>query len=311
MYDPAKPHKNAIIEAIKSTWRTPYVTVTAGTYPLIRKKFSYPEVDHTDGIGTKGYYHWRRGTFRSAVIDALAMNLNDLALVRAVPYKLSNHITVPTEDWRVLAIIKEVVKECRKRGIAIVGGENSFHDNMDGLDLSMTVSGFLKGKVYKNECRAGDILIGLRSSGLHSNGITTVRRVFRHTVRPEFTVPTSIYLNTILDITQKHQVHGMMHITGGAFTKLKDVLGMSDALITHPKRLWPQKVFFDIHRKGISSKKMYSTFNCGIGFVLSVEQGEVRAILRRVRSADVIGRVVNGSGKVKIISAFDKKTITF
>ncbi len=311
MYNPAKPHKSAILKAIQSTWQTPYVTVRAGIYPIIQKKHHYPEVDHTDGIGTKGHYHWKKNTFRAAVIDALAMNLNDLALVRAVPYKLSNHITVPTEDWRVLAIIREMVKECRKQNIAIVGGENSFHDNADGLDISMTVSGFITGEQHVNACRTGDVLIGLPSSGLHSNGMTTVRRVFGRRIRPEFTVPTAIYLDTILNLTKKHQVHGMMHITGGAFTKLKDILGANDAVIQHPKKLWPQKVFFDIYEKGVSSKEMYSTFNCGVGFVLSVGKKEAPAILSEVRGSGVIGEVVKGHGKVKITSAFDKRAITF
>lgn len=167
MYKPSKPYKQKIIEEIKKTWHTPYVNVKFNTYPIIRKKFSYPEVDHTDGIGTKGFYHWKAGTFQAAVIDALAMNLNDLAIVRAVPYKLSNHITVPVEDIRVLKIVQALTVECRRRGIAIVGGENSFHDNMDGLDISMTVSGFVK-KPAPNKFRIGDILIGLKSSGLHS-----------------------------------------------------------------------------------------------------------------------------------------------
>ena len=106
MYNPAKPYKHKILKLIESTWDTPYVRVTGGVYPLIKRKISFPEVDHTDGIGTKGFYHWRQETFKEAVIDALAMNLNDLAIVRAVPYKLSNHITVPVEDERSYKIVK-------------------------------------------------------------------------------------------------------------------------------------------------------------------------------------------------------------
>src|SRR3990167_10458658 len=85
MYDPIKPYKKQILDAIKKTWKTPFVTVKSGVYPVITKKFDFPEVDHTDGIGTKGYYHWKAGTLKNAVIDALAMNLNDLAMARAVP----------------------------------------------------------------------------------------------------------------------------------------------------------------------------------------------------------------------------------
>src|SRR3989344_1673536 len=208
MYNPIKPYKHQILKSIESTWNTPYIKVRRGVYPLIEKKFSFPEVDHTDGIGTKGFYHWKARTLHAAVIDALAMNLNDLAMVRAVPYKMSNHITVPIEDKRVFEIIKAMVSECRKRKIAIVGGENSFHYNTEGVDISMTVSGFVK-KAQPNVCKVGDILIGLKSSGLHSNGFTKVRDIFGSTYRKEFSIPTRIYLDEILSVLSVCKINGM------------------------------------------------------------------------------------------------------
>ena len=307
MYNPIKPYKHQILKLIESTWKTSYVQVSRGVYPLIKKRFSYPEVDHTDGIGTKGFYHWKKGSFRSAVIDALAMNLNDLALVRAIPYKMSNHITVPVEDNRVFKIVQAMVTECRKRKIAMVGGENSFHKNMEGLDISMTVSGFVK-KPHSNICKIGDIFIGLKSSGLHSNGMTKVREVFGREYRKEFTRPTAIYLDAVLSLLEKCQVNGMMHITGGAFTKLKDILEKADAVISQPKKLAPQEIFRILHTKGLSNEVMYSTFNCGIGFILSVPKYEVEKILSNVRNTAVIGEIVPGNGQVKIKSAFNGKS---
>lgn len=91
MYNPTKPYKHKIIELIQSTWRTPHVTVSKGLYPVISKKHKTREVEHTDGIGTKGIYHWKKRTFKHAVLDALAMNLNDLAMVGAVPITLQKH----------------------------------------------------------------------------------------------------------------------------------------------------------------------------------------------------------------------------
>jgi len=174
MYDPTKPYKEQILELIKQTWETPYVSVVGDVYPIIKKKFSYPEVDHTDGIGTKGVYHWQQRTFENAVIDALAMNLNDLALVGARPYRLQNHILLPEDDRdAILEIIETLAEECKRRDIAITGGETSIHNNIDGLEISLTVSGFIKN--YKpNIFRPGDVLIGIRSNGLHSNGFTKV-----------------------------------------------------------------------------------------------------------------------------------------
>jgi phosphoribosylformylglycinamidine cyclo-ligase len=307
MYNPVKPFKKQTLKLIEGTWNTPYIRVQRGLYPLIKARFSYPEVDHTDGIGTKGFYHWKAGTFRAAVLDALAMNLNDLAMVGAVPYKMSNHITVPVEDRRVYEILQAMARECRKRKIAMVGGETSFHDNLQGMDISMTVSGFVK-KPRENQARVGDVLIGLPSSGVHSNGITKLRALFGTKVRKELTVPTRIYLDDILRVLAKHRVHAMMHITGGAFTKLKDIVHRADAVISKaPSRLPP--IFREIHKKGVSNKDMYSTFNCGVGFVLSVPRPEAAAILKMLKGSFVLGEVVRGSGTVRITSAFDGKAV--
>ena len=308
MYNPVKPFKKQTLRLIESTWQTPFIRVQKGLYPLITKRFSYPEVDHTDGIGTKGFYHWKAGTFREAVLDALAMNLNDLAMVGAVPYKMSNHITVPVEDERVYAILKAMARECRRRGIAMVGGETSFHDNAEGLDISMTVSGFVK-KPRSNETKVGDILIGLPSSGVHSNGTTKLRKLFGKTVRKEFTVPTRIYVDDILPVLAKHRVNGMMHITGGAFTKLKDILHGADTVIVQPPRRVPS-IFNDIFAKGVSNKGMYSTFNCGVGFVLSVPKSDAAKVQKMLKGSFVLGEIVKGGGAVRITSWFVGRKFT-
>jgi len=312
MYAPEKPYKKQILELIKQTWETPYVSIEEGAYPVIKKKFSYLEVDHTDGIGTKGIYHWQQGTFKEAVLDALAMNLNDLAIVGAIPYKLQNHITVPEEDDRIVEIIKALSEECQKRNIAITGGENSFHDNSKGLDISITVGGFIK-KLRSNEFKSYDLLIGIESNGLHSNGFTKVREVFGKEARDEFIKPTNIYLDTILALNEKFDIHGMMHITGGAFTKLKDLLGNTDVLISRSHQLKPQAIFYELYQKGISDEEMYKTFNCGIGFILSVDPRDVKEILSEIKDfkAGIIGKIIPGSGKVKIESFFSNKEITF
>jgi len=310
MYNPQKPYKRKILDLIKKTWQTPYITVAEGAYPIIKKKFSYPEVDHTDGIGTKGIYHWQQGTLKNAVLDALAMNLNDLALLRAVPYKLQDHIMVPTEDERVVEIIKGLSLECQKRKIAITGGEVSFQDNFDGLDISLTVSGFIP-KPRPNQFRVSDVLIGLKSNGLHSNGFTTVRKVFGSNFRKDFVKPTRIYLDEILALEKRMKINGMMHITGGAFTKLKDLLSRADAKIGRDHRLKPQPIFYEIYSREVDDRQMYQTFNCGIGFILSVRPQDVKKALANLADAAIIGEVVRGSGNVIIESIFSKKIIKF
>ncbi len=308
MYDPTKPYKHEILKLIRGTWDTPYVRVRSGVYPIITKKFKGNEVQHTDGIGTKGIYHWKKRTFKNAVIDAFAMNANDLAMAGAVPYALLDHITVPEAGERaVLELVRAFTALCRKHKIAIVGGETS-HQDTSGFDISISMSGFVS-KSRTNRFRVRDVLIGLRSNGLHSNGFTLVRKVFKNQRRADFVRPTAVYLDTVLKLLKKHEIHGMMHITGGAFTKLKDLLKGADAVIEVPKKLEPQSIFHELYKRGVSDKQMYTTFNCGIGFVLSVSEREARKIVSKVPGAAIIGRVVRGDGKICIRSVFSDRVV--
>ena len=311
MYDPAKPYKKQVLELIEKTWETPYVSVREDIYPIIEKKFSYHEVDHTDGIGTKGVYHWQQRTFRNASLDALAMNLNDLALARAIPYKLQNHILIPEDDKKaILEIVETLTEECKKRNIAITGGETSIHNNISGLDISVSISGFIKN--YKpNRFKVGDTLIGIKSNGLHSNGFTKVRELFGEEYRPEFVEPTSIYLDNTPSLDERFDIHGMMHITGGAYTKLKDLLNDADAKLRRNHKLQPQQIFRDLYKKGISDEEMYNIFNCGVGFILSVSPQDADKIVSELEDADIIGEITSGNGKVKIESMFSDKEVEF
>lgn len=310
MYNTSKPYTAQILNLIKSTWNSPHASIEENTYSVIKKNFNYPEVDHTDGIGTKGFYHWQKRTFKNAVLDVLAMNLNDLALIQAIPYKLQNHILIPKDDTTaLLEIIETLAGECKKRQIAITGGETSIHDNINGLDISVTVSGFIKN-FKPNRFEIGDTLIGLKSNGLHSNGFTKVREIFGNEFKLEFVEPTIIYSDKILSLSEQFDIHGMMHITGGAFTKLKGLLNNANAIITKNHKLQPQQIFKDLHHKGITDEEMYRTFNCGVGFILSAKPQDVEKIIFELEpSADVIGSVIAGSGKVKIQSAFSDKEL--
>lgn len=311
MYNPSKPYKHDLIKLIQSTWKTKYVTVTEGIYPIIKKKFSYLEIQHADGIGTKGYYHSRAKTYHNAVIDALAMNLNDMALMGAVPYAVVDHIVTPDMGHEsVMKIVRSLALECKRRGIALVGGETSHHNNVDGLDIGIVVSGFIKKK-RKNLLRRGDVLVGLASNGLHANGITRVRAMFgEEEWRDAFVAPTAIYLDQVHAILEKCDVHGMMHITGGAFTKLKDILGTNDATIAHPPSMRPQNIFVELYERGVSSRDMYTTFNCGIGFILGMSSKDAELVVRKYKNARVVGSVVRGTGLVHVTSAFDGASLT-
>lgn len=307
MYNPIKPSKNPVLSLIQKTWDSPYLNVTMNAYAVFKRKFSAYEVDHTDGIGTKGYYHWQRKTFKNAVMDALAMNLNDLAMVGATPYKLQNHIVLPEDDTKaIIAIVKSLVSQCEERNIVITGGETSIQDTSIGMDLSITVSGFVK-KILHNRFQEGDVLIGLASNGLHSNGITKVRELFGEEFKNDFVIPTKIYSDLILPLFKEFELHGRMHITGGAYTKLKDLLDGLDVVI-ESNELMPQNIFYEIYKKGVQDKEMYTTFNCGVGFVLSVPKQQVQKLIAKT-GGKIIGYVTTGTGKIKIHSSFSDKRV--
>lgn len=301
MYDPTKPYKKQILDLIKKTWETPY--------------YRKDEAGSTDGLGTKGIYYWKKREFKNPVIDSLAMNLNDLILERATAYKLKDHIFLPEDDKEaILEIIKNLSEECIKRNIFIQCGETAVHNDMSGLEISISVDGFIK-KPQKNIFLPGDNLIGIASSGLHSNGFTLVRKLFEEEFRKEFIEPTLIYYDALNKIEKKKTIHGMAHITGGAFTKLKDFLDNSDALIHRYHKLSPQLIFTEIYNKGIKNKEMYENFNCGIGFILSVPNSDSDDIILMIEDSGfkeaTIGKVVPGNGKITIESMFNKRKVEF
>ena len=308
MYNPTKPYKKEILKLIRKTWETPYVSVKN---QLVKKKFSFPEYCHVDGIGTKGIYHWQKRTFKNAVLDALAMNLNDLLMMNAKSYAILNHLFLPKDDKAaILKIISHHSKECKKRKIAILGGETAIHNDMEGMELSITMLGFVE-KPKTNKFKIGDVLIGIESSGLHSNGFTKVREVFGKNLRKEFIAPTFIYFDEIFPLIRKFNIHGIAHITGGAYTKLKDLLNGTDVKIKSNHKLKPQPIFYEIRKRGVSEVQMYKIFNCGIGLILSASPKEADKILSAIKNfkADIIGEIIPGTGKVIVESAFSNKKI--
>ncbi|MEK6760352.1 MAG: AIR synthase-related protein [Nanoarchaeota archaeon] len=298
MYDSTKPYKEEILRLVRKTQKPNYLPHSS-----------------TDGIGTKGLYHWQERTFAYAVLDSLAMNLNDLAVMRAKPVELHDHIILPREDNDAICeIVGTLVSECQKRNITIDSGETSIHENFPGLEISMTINGKISQN-KPNKFFQGDYLIGIESSGLHSNGFTKIRELFGNESRREFVEPTLIYSDSLFKIMENFDIHGMAHITGGAYTRLKDFLGNSDIEICR-HGLKPQKIYEEIKRKGkLTDEEMYRTFNCGVGFILSVPKHSIEKIASELShnefKSDLIGRVTGGDGKIKIDSAFSGKQIVF
>ncbi|MAG47052.1 hypothetical protein CL617_00470 [archaeon] len=309
MYDTTKPYTQNILDLVKETWETPYCSLDDF---VLCKKFSFDqEYGHTDGIGEKGIYHWKQRSFKEAIIDALAMNYNDLLLLRARPYAVIDHLMIPEDDHdAVKDLIRYLTFECKKRDVAIIGGETAIHNSMQGLEISLTMLGFIE-KPKINQFQIGDILLGIESSGLHSNGFTKVIELFGDEYRKEFIEPTNIYLDDVLNLDRDFDIHGMMHITGGSFTKLRSLLHDSNVFIYRDHGLEPQNIFFEIYNRNVSDEEMYKTFNCGIGFVLSVNEQDCDDIISRITDfkVDIIGEVLPGNEDVMIESKFSNGNV--
>lgn len=295
MYNPTKPYLNDVRGLIESTWNNNSLITMDNEFFI--KNFIGLEYDHTDGIGTKGIFHWQYRTFANAVKDAMAMNLNDLAMMRSIPYKMQSHIMLPEEDNEAIKyIFKSMNEECDKYGIVLTGGETAIHNNMKGMEISITMSGRV---IYSalNLCKTGDVLIGFPSDGLHSNGFTKVQELSYLFGKEQLTTPTKVYFQDLLKLMGV--ANGLIHITGGGLSKIRRILNANDAII----RITPfEGIFKELNKGGVSEREMYSTFNCGIGFIISVDPKDVENVLKSSKEAYVVGSIENGSGKVVVNS---------
>lgn len=144
---------------------------------------------------------------------------------------------------------------------------------------------------------------------MHSNGFTKVRELFHKEFREEFVCPTRIYSDEIVPLYKRFNIHGMMHITCGAFTKLKDLLVKADLELTRDYMPEPQQIFKDLYNKGVSDEDMYKTFNCGIRFVLSTPKEETNKVIGELEDSYLIGRVISGEKRIRIESMFSNKVL--
>lgn len=300
MYDPTKPYREAILDICRSTWDDKVIMSSGIPYPVIMTAGGY-KVHHSDGVGTKGLFYWMAREASGVAQDAFAMNLNDLAQIGARPEIMTDHIIVQEEDRDfILAILTNLASLCKEYRCALLGGETSVMDTINGMDLGVTMTGSVTD-LSSRYFRAGDRLIGLASNGLHSNGFTKVRQVLGDKLRLEYLLPTRLYWKSVMPMFEVADVRAC-HITGGAFSKLKPYLPDLDAVIIQHD-LEPQPIFHELYNKGVPDREMYQTFNCGIGFVLSVPEEQATQVAR-LAGGHIIGKVVKGLGQVHIQSKF-------
>lgn len=265
----------------------------------------------TDGVGSKVLIALEMNKFDTIGIDCIAMNVNDLISIGAEPLSFVDYLAVEKHDPFIAKEIgKGMNRGAEKACISIVGGETAtLPDIVKGLDLSGTCIGYIKNKndiIDGKNVNIGDIVIGIESSGIHSNGFSLIRRLLKEknysyndylpynkhkTIGEELLTPTKIYMD-VLDSIKKCNINGLAHITGGGITKLHRVTKYGFniyAPLKIPKILkWIQKI------GNINICEMYKTFNMGIGFVVIVSKNDKNNIEKIIKltNGKIIGEVI-------------------
>ena len=301
----------------------------SGLYSLAGHNMKEPVlVSSTDGVGTKIRFAVLLNEHRQIGQDCVAMSVNDVVAQGARPLFFLDYIAVGKLDHdHIESIIHGISEACEASGCALIGGETSEMSSFYG-DGNYDLAGFAVGIVDRERCvtgesiEAGDIVLGLPSSGLHSNGYSLVRRiVLEHkqipldtyiealgrTIGEEVLEPTKLYVKPILPLLEENLVKGMAHITGGSFYDnipriLPEGLGVminSDAWSVLP-------IFRLLQEWGhVESKEMYHTFNMGIGMVLVVKPELVERVVEVLETEHEkvysIGIVTEGDGEVTIV----------
>lgn len=326
-YDVHQPGLSEMIEMARGTWH-PGVLEVPGLGYAIESRPETPDYFisyQTDGIGTKGILHAQHGTEAAAATDALAMCLNDALLVKSDVKSVIDYVSVPTDDPGVKErFMFRLATDCLTRGISIPAGETAVMDIHEDIGPVVVTYGLIDRPEdiapaefvrSLNRFRPGDALLGLPSSGIHANGLTHARDILERAGEledhlDELTRPTTIYYEHVRQVYDK--IGGMMHITGGGFSKLKKVLPPDcDALISQPRDLAPQAVFHEIQDLGqVSDREMYERYNNGVGFVLSVAEVDAEEVMRVVGlGIERLGQIVPGSGRVEVHSAYSGKPL--
>jgi len=272
---------------------------------------------HTDGVGTKVLVAEMLKEYRTVGIDCVAMNVNDLICVGAEPVAMVDYLALERMDRRLVNDVTiGLERGAREAGIAIVAGETAvMPDVIHGFDLSaMSIGVVKKSRIITGErVKVGDAVIGLQSSGIHSNGLTLARKIlfkkgFDRNTAKELLTPTRIYVREIMKLLKSRiQIHGLAHITGGAFSKLKRIGERADVGFHLHSLFRPHEIFKEIQEQGnISDREMYRTFNMGTGFLVIYPKNEANKALRTLRDARQVGEVID---ERRVIVEVDSKKI--
>ena len=284
-------------------------------------------VSGTDGVGTKLKLSMLMDRHDTIGIDAVAMCVNDIICCGAKPLFFLDYIACGKNiPEKIAAIVKGVADGCVKSGCALIGGETAEHPGMMPED-EYDIAGFAVGVVDKSKIidsakvQEGDVIIGLASTGVHSNGFSLVRKVFDITAKEALEkklaggktlgeallAPTEIYVKPVLELISKIEVKGLSHITGGGFYENVPRSIPEGCCAKISKSSFPvPEIFRFIQETGnIPERDMYNTFNMGIGMTCIVSRDNVMEAVRILDEGGIraycIGEIVKGDEGVEIL----------
>ena len=280
-------------------------------------------VSGTDGVGTKLKIAFEMDKHDTIGIDAVAMCVNDVLAQGAEPLIFLDYVAVGhNEPYKVEAIVSGVAEGCRQAGCALIGGETAEMPGMyEGGEYD--IAGFTCGVVERSKLidgtkvAVGDVLVGIASSGVHSNGFSLVRKVVAdggldlHQAYPEtgdkplgevLLTPTRIYVRQVLQVIAECDVHGISHITGGGFDENIPRILLDGQGVEVTEGSWEILPVFRLLERvgGLPHREMFNIFNMGIGMVIALPESDAQKAIDLLTAAgekaSVIGKVVEGEG---------------
>ena len=289
----------SLSERIKTTFRSDVIGGIGGFAAMVNPDWSRYEnpvlVSATDGVGTKLKLAFLTGIHDTVGIDLVAMSVNDILVTGAEPiFFLDYFATGAIEAETVSSVISGIAKGCELAGCSLIGGETAEMPDFYSPG-EYDLAGFCVGIANKNHIidgssiKSGDVILGLASSGVHSNGFSLIRKVllerkgyslekvpqgFNKPLGEELLTPTQIYVKPVLDILRHVSIRGIVHITGGGFYgNIPRVLPDSCNVVIH-KNSWEVPPIFDLigTEAGLDDDEMFRTFNMGVGLMLIVPE---------------------------------------
>nr|WP_279039673.1 phosphoribosylformylglycinamidine cyclo-ligase [Snodgrassella alvi] len=289
-----------------------------GALVEISQKYRHPVlVSGTDGVGTKLKLAFEWDQHDTVGIDLVAMSVNDILVQGAEPLFFLDYFACGKLDVeRAAAVIKGIAAGCEQSGCALIGGETA---EMPGMypDGEYDLAGFAVGVVEKEQVIngrsivAGDVVLGLASNGIHSNGYSLVRKIIERaqpeldaefnqgkTLRQAIIAPTRLYVKPILAALKQFTIKGIAHITGGGISENVPRILPENTVAAIDSQSWPlPKLFQWLQQAGnVETQEMYRTFNCGIGMVLVVSAEDADAIQKFLQQQ---GEIVYQIGRIR------------